>query len=38
VQWHPEWQASSNPISVQLARAFGLACQAYRQRIREPLP
>jgi len=38
VQWHPEWQASSNPISVQLARAFGLACQAYRQQVREPLP
>ena len=23
VQWHPEWQASSNPVSVQLAQAFG---------------
>jgi putative glutamine amidotransferase len=38
VQWHPEWQANSNPISVQLARAFGQACRAYRQRYREPLP
>jgi len=38
VQWHPEWQASSNPISVQLARAFGQACQGYRQQYREPLP
>jgi putative glutamine amidotransferase len=38
VQWHPEWQASSNPVSVQLARAFGQACQAYRQQYREPLP
>jgi putative glutamine amidotransferase len=38
VQWHPEWQASSNPISVQLARAFGTACQTYRQQCRERLP
>ena len=38
VQWHPEWQASSNPISVQLARAFGQACRDYRQQFREPLP
>ena len=38
VQWHPEWQASDNAESVQLARAFGAACRAYRQRHREPLP
>jgi putative glutamine amidotransferase len=38
VQWHPEWQASSNPISVQLARAFGAACRAYRQRYHDALP
>jgi len=38
VQWHPEWQASSNPISLQLAHAFGQACRAYRQQFREPLP
>ncbi|MCU0922506.1 MAG: gamma-glutamyl-gamma-aminobutyrate hydrolase family protein [Burkholderiaceae bacterium] len=38
VQWHPEWQASSNPISVQLARAFGQACQTYRRQYRERLP
>jgi putative glutamine amidotransferase len=31
VQWHPEWQASRNPVSVQLAKAFGQACLAYRQ-------
>ena len=31
VQWHPEWQASRNPVSVQLAQAFGQACKAYRQ-------
>jgi putative glutamine amidotransferase len=38
VQWHPEWQASSDPVSVQMARAFGLACQAYRRQHRERLP
>jgi putative glutamine amidotransferase len=37
VQWHPEWQAADNPVSVQLARAFGQACAAYRQRHREPM-
>jgi putative glutamine amidotransferase len=31
VQWHPEWQASRNPVSVQLAQAFGQACLAFRQ-------
>jgi putative glutamine amidotransferase len=31
VQWHPEWQASRNPVSVQLAQAFGQACKAFRQ-------
>lgn len=30
VQWHPEWQAASNTVSRQLARAFGDACRAYR--------
>jgi putative glutamine amidotransferase len=34
VQWHPEWQASANPISVQLFQAFGEACRAYRARKR----
>jgi putative glutamine amidotransferase len=38
VQWHPEWQAHANPISAQLAHAFGQACRGYRQRHREPLP
>jgi putative glutamine amidotransferase len=38
VQWHPEWQASGNPVSVQLAQAFGQACRAYRRQYREPLP
>jgi putative glutamine amidotransferase len=31
VQWHPEWQAADNPVSVQLARAFGQACSIHRQ-------
>lgn len=30
VQWHPEWQAASNPVSMQLLRAFGAACAAHR--------
>ncbi|MEQ1669578.1 MAG: gamma-glutamyl-gamma-aminobutyrate hydrolase family protein [Hyphomicrobium sp.] len=25
VQWHPEWQAKSNPVSVSLFRRFGAA-------------
>ncbi len=36
VQWHPEWQAAQNPVSVKLARAFGEACRNYRQQHREP--
>ena len=36
VQWHPEWQAADNPVSVRLFRAFGAACAAYRQRHRLP--
>jgi putative glutamine amidotransferase len=30
VQWHPEWQAASNPVSMALLGAFGAACMAYR--------
>lgn len=37
VQWHPEWQADVNPVSVKLFKAFGQACQAYRDRIRDGL-
>lgn len=32
VQWHPEWQARDNPVSLKLFKAFGAACQAYRDR------
>lgn len=34
VQWHPEWQAASNPVSMKLLKAFGDACVAYRARQR----
>ena len=30
VQWHPEWQASGNPVSQRLFAAFGDAAHAYR--------
>lgn len=36
VQWHPEWQAASNPVSMRLFRAFGVACAAFRDRHRVP--
>ncbi|PXW98110.1 gamma-glutamyl-gamma-aminobutyrate hydrolase [Sphaerotilus hippei] len=36
VQWHPEWQAADNPVSIALFGAFGAACQAYRDRHRPP--
>ena len=32
VQWHPEWQAATNPVSMKLLQAFGTACAAYRER------
>ena len=32
VQWHPEWRAADNPVSVQLFKAFGAACQSFRDR------
>lgn len=38
VQWHPEWQAASNPVSMQLLQAFGQACRQYRDRHRSPIP
>lgn len=30
VQWHPEWQAAQNPVSMALFRAFGDAVRRYR--------
>ncbi len=38
VQWHPEWQAASNPQSMRILRAFGDAVHMYRDRVRGPLP
>ena len=35
VQWHPEWQAERNPVSLRLFAAFGAACRAYRERHRD---
>ena len=32
VQWHPEWRAADNPVSMRLFRAFGAAVREYRQR------
>ncbi len=36
VQWHPEWQAATNPVSLRLFQAFGAACEAHRAR--RPVP
>lgn len=36
VQWHPEWMAHQNPVSRQLFKAFGQACQDYKDRHRPP--
>jgi putative glutamine amidotransferase len=30
LQWHPEWQAATNPVSMQLLNAFGEAARAWR--------
>ncbi len=38
VQWHPEWQAASNTVSVRMLQAFGEACVAYRERNHIPHP
>lgn len=32
VQWHPEWLAARNPVSLKLFAAFGEACRARQQR------
>jgi putative glutamine amidotransferase len=29
VQWHPEWLAGTNPVSMALLQAFGQACRAH---------
>jgi putative glutamine amidotransferase len=35
VQWHPEWQAAANPVSMTMLSAFGAACRSYREQHRE---
>jgi len=29
LQWHPEWKAESNPVSMRILDAFGKACRAW---------
>lgn len=36
VQWHPEWRAESNPVSMKILGAFGAACRARKEQ--KPLP
>lgn len=39
VQWHPEWLAASNPVSMAMLTAFGAACrERQRQRLAGPVP
>lgn len=38
LQWHPEWRAADNPVSMQILAAFGAAARSYRDRVRGPLP
>jgi putative glutamine amidotransferase len=35
LQWHPEWQADINPVSMQILRAFGEAVRLYRDTCRD---
>jgi putative glutamine amidotransferase len=32
VQWHPEWRAAQNPVSVRMYQAFGAACHQFAAR------
>lgn len=36
VQWHPEWKAGQNMNSMAMFKAFGVACQAWRDVHRPP--
>jgi putative glutamine amidotransferase len=38
VQWHPEWLAADNAMSMAMLTAFGAACRQYRDRHRGPEP
>jgi putative glutamine amidotransferase len=35
VQWHPEWKAADNPVSMALLQAFGEACRTFHSRRRD---
>ncbi len=36
LQWHPEWQAAANPVSMQLLTAFGNAARAWHAQHHSP--
>ena len=36
LQWHPEWQAATNPVSMRILTAFGAAARNHRDRVRGP--
>lgn len=36
LQWHPEWRASENPVSMKLFAAFGAALRDWRRKRRAP--
>ncbi len=36
LQWHPEWKAAENPLSMKLLRAFGAACRRFRDQRHVP--
>lgn len=38
LQWHPEWQAAGNPVSMALLQAFGAACRSWRDRKQPQAP
>lgn len=38
LQWHPEWRAADNPVSMKLLRAFGAACRSYHDRRSRSMP
>ncbi len=38
VQWHPEWKAADNPVSMAMIEAFGEACRRYSEGRRGPHP
>jgi putative glutamine amidotransferase len=38
VQWHPEWQAAGNDVSMRMLTAFGQACRQWKEGRRGPHP